>query len=58
MTTTTYFTKIERTNGITTTAKHNTYSEMMNHINAENNVKVDAYKVVNGKVFCQMRVTK
>ena len=54
--TTTYFTKIERMNGTTTTAHHATYAEMMAHINAEANETVQAYKVVNGKVFCQVKV--
>lgn len=56
--TTTYFTKIERMNGTTTTAHHDTYAEMMAHINAEANETVQAYKVVNGKVFCQVKVNK
>lgn len=56
MTTTTYFTKIERMNGTTIVANHATHEEMMAHINAEANETVKAYKMVNGKAFCQVKV--
>jgi hypothetical protein len=54
--TTTYVAKVERANGTSGTAVRDTYKKLMAWVNEESNANVKIYKLVNGKVFCQMKV--
>ena len=50
-----YCAKVERANGASGTAVRDTYEELMAWVNEEPNASVKIYKLVNRKVFCQMK---
>ena len=57
-TTTTYCAKIERASGVQSWAIRDTYEEVMTYVNEQPNDSVKLYKMIDGKVFCQMKVKK